>query len=132
MAARIGRGPRAVARNQPRRGSGGRTRGVSGGKPTPEGLGGNSTRRGLAVASPRRRDEPALAVGRHRDAGGGEGVAVPEFAGDLLVLLVEGFAVVRELAATDLVARARAHLGEPVGIGERLARGRDDVGVAAR
>src|SRR5258708_1965541 len=57
---------------------------------------------------------------------------IPELAGHGLVALVERLAVVGELAAADLVAASQAHLGEPIGIGEALARRRDDVGVAAR
>src|SRR6267143_2777451 len=56
---------------------------------------------------------------------------VPELAGDLLVALVEPFAVVRELAAAHEVAVAEADLPEPVGVGERLARRRDAVRLTA-
>src|SRR5437773_791421 len=52
---------------------------------------------------PARGDQPALAVTGERDVGGVERVAVPQLAGHLLVLLVERFAVVGELAAPDLV-----------------------------
>src|SRR6185436_5113060 len=48
---------------------------------------------------PDRRDQPALAVGRHRDSRLVELDAIPQLAGDLLVLLVERLAVVRVLAA---------------------------------
>src|SRR2546425_3244620 len=57
--------------------------------------------------------------------------AVPQLAGHLLVLLVEPLAVVGELAAPHEVAIAEADLPEPVGIGQRLAGGADEVRVAA-
>src|SRR6185436_5871474 len=79
-----------------------------------------------------RRDQPALAVGRERDARGVELIAIPQLARHLLVLLVERLAVVGELTATDLGATALPDLGEPVGVGEALARRCDDVGLAAR
>src|SRR5213078_3219649 len=81
--------------------------------------------------APARGDQAALAVAGERDVGGVERVAVPQLAGDLLVLLVERLAVVGELAAPDLVAAALADLEEPVGIGQALARRRDQVGLAA-
>src|SRR5829696_8933360 len=80
---------------------------------------------------PRRREEAAAAVGGERDAGLREPLAVPELAGDLLVRLVERFAVVGVGAAPHLRAAPLAGLEEPVGVRERLARGADDVGVAA-
>src|SRR5262245_37103119 len=89
-------------------------------------------RQAKGSATPARRDQAALAVGGERDVGRVERVAIPELAGDLLVLLVEGFAVVGELAAPDLGAAAFADLGEPVRIGEALARRGDEVGLAAR
>src|SRR6266404_5623265 len=57
--------------------------------------------------------------------------AVPELARHLLVLLVQALAVVGELAAPHEGAVAEADLPEPVGIGQRLARGADEVGLAA-
>ena len=50
--------------------------------------------------------------------------AIPELARDGLVHLIEPLAVVGEGAAADAGAAALAQLGEPVGIGEALARGR--------
>ncbi len=48
----------------------------------------------------------------------------------LLVLLVEPFAVIGELALPHRVAAAQGQFEEPVGIGERLARRGDDVARA--
>src|SRR5713226_5491428 len=83
-------------------------------------------------AGSRRRRQPALAVARERDRRVPRvEFPVPELAGDLLVALVEALAVVRELAPAHELAVARADLPEPIGIGERLARRRDEVGLAA-
>src|SRR5713226_160329 len=82
--------------------------------------------------APRRRRQPALAVARERDRRVTRvEFPVPELAGDLLVALVEALAVVRELAPAHELAVARADLPEPIGIGERLPRRRDEVGLAA-
>src|SRR5919205_240816 len=81
--------------------------------------------------SPLRRQEAAAAVACERDAGLVEALAIPELAGDLLVRLVERLAVVGVVAAAHLGAPARQRLEEPVGVGQRLARGADDVRVAA-
>src|SRR3979409_1994910 len=83
-------------------------------------------------AGPAWGDPAALAVAGERDVGGVELVAIPQLAGDLLVLLVERLAVVGELAAPDLVALALADLEEPVGVGQALARRGDQVGLTAR
>src|SRR5712691_9977480 len=79
------------------------------------------TRRAALVGCPRRprrRDETPLAIARelHRGVARLE-LPVPELARDPLVALVEPLAVVRELAATDLVAHAETDLPEPVGVG---------------
>src|SRR6267143_6052521 len=81
---------------------------------------------------PRRRRQAALAVAcePHGRVARVE-LPVPELAGDLLVALVEPFAVVRELAAAHERAVAEADLPEPVGVGERLTRRRDAVRLAA-
>src|SRR3954462_14548641 len=84
-----------------------------------------------SAAQPARGDQPALAVAGERDVRRIELFAIPQLAGHLLVLLIERLAVVGELAAPDLVAAALAQLAEPVGVGKALARGRDDVGLAA-
>src|SRR5262249_54730722 len=84
-------------------------------------------RRSAAVSRrrvvPERRGGAALAVFGLLDAGLVERDAVPELARHLLVLLVEAFAVIRELADADFLAAAEPDLQEPVGVGERLARG---------
>src|SRR5207253_9844551 len=54
-----------------------------------------------------------------------------QLARHLLVLLVQALAVVGELAAPHEGAVAEADLPEPVGVGQRLARGADEVGLAA-
>ena len=74
--------------------------------------------------------EAPLAVAGEADPGVVELHAIPELAGDLLVVLVERLAVVGELAAAHEVAVAQPDLAEPVGIGQRLARGGDEVGLA--
>jgi hypothetical protein len=71
--------------------------------------------------------QPALAVIALLQAWLVEPDAIPELAGDRLVHLVEPLAVIRERALPDLRALAGSHLQEPVGIGERLPRGRNDV-----
>ena len=43
------------------------------------------------------------------------------------MLLIEAFAVIRVDAASNLKAPAELHLAPPVGVRERLARGRDQV-----
>src|SRR5262245_31469307 len=69
-------------------------------------------------ASPARRDETPLTIARERDVGRVELDAIPQLAGDLLVLLVERLAVVRELAAPDLAAATLADLQPPVRLGQ--------------
>ncbi len=56
--------------------------------------------------------------------------AVPELAGDLPVAAVETFAVICEGAAADLLSPALLHLEEPVGVGEALAGGGDEIGLS--
>src|SRR5207248_10353349 len=80
---------------------------------------------------PRRRRQPALAVARQARVGRVDLHAVPELARHLLVLLIQALAVVGELAAPHEGTVAEADLSEPVGIGQRLARGADEVGLAA-
>src|SRR5919197_6374071 len=76
---------------------------------------------------PGRSDEPALTVGRQRDAGFVEKRAIPELAGHLLVTLIQTFAVIRELAAPHVAAESEPNLHEPIGIGQRLACRTDEV-----
>src|SRR5215207_6154362 len=80
---------------------------------------------------PTRRQEAAAPVAAERDAGLPEPLAIPELTRDLLVRLVERLAVVGVGAAAHLRAAPRERLQEPVGVGERLAGGADDVSVAA-
>src|SRR5690606_16708242 len=54
-------------------------------------------------------------------------VTIPELAGHFLVLLVEALAVVRVDAAPHRAAVAELDLEPPIGVGERLPRGGDDV-----
>src|SRR5581483_2337300 len=76
--------------------------------------------------------EAAFAVGGEFHAGGVEGFAVPELAGDLAVALVEGLAVVGVEAEADLIAVAAGDFPEPVGVGEGLAGKADNVGGDTR
>src|SRR5690349_23890928 len=80
---------------------------------------------------PWRRAEPPLAVGGAAHAGRVDVEPIPQLAGDLLVVLVQALAVVGEVAAADEGAVAEADLAEPVGVGQRLPRGRHEVGLAA-
>src|SRR5687768_14289913 len=78
------------------------------------------------------RAEPAPPVGGERDGGiRAIEIAVPQLAGDLLVMLVQPLAVVRELASAHQMAVAEVNLAEPVGVREALAGGSHDVGLAA-
>src|SRR5262249_17118356 len=82
--------------------------------------------------TPGRRLEPTLAVERHPNVAlARRDVTIPELARHLLVALIEALAVVRELAASHLAPEAEPDLPEPVGVGERLTRGADEVGLAA-
>src|SRR5829696_4726757 len=83
------------------------------------------------IISPYRRQEAAAAVRAERDAGLPQPLTIPELTRDLLVRLVERFAVVGVGAAAHLRAAPRERLQKPVGVGERLAGGADDVRVAA-
>ena len=56
---------------------------------------------------------------------------VPKLAGDRLVLLIEPFAVIGIFADPDFVTDSEPDFAEPVGIGERLPRGADDVAYLA-
>src|SRR5262249_17383751 len=85
----------------------------------------------FALRLPPWRHETTLAVGSERDIWRLEVETIPKFARHLLVLLIEGLAVVRELAAPDRGTVTGAKLQEPVRIGERLARGRHEIGVSA-
>src|SRR5262249_25652681 len=60
-----------------------------------------------------------------------ESLAVPELARDHLVPLIQGFAVVGEGAAPDLVATPQPRFLEPIWVGQALPRGGDDVGLAS-
>src|SRR5207247_2548674 len=81
---------------------------------------------------PGRRPQPSLAVERHPNVAlARRDVTVPELARHLLVALIEALAVVRELAASHLGPEAEPDLPEPVGVGERLTGGADEVGLAA-
>ena len=77
------------------------------------------------------RNQPALAIAAAGNIRLVERLAIPQLARHLLVHLVEPLAVVRERAAPDAVAVTLLDLQEPVGIGERLPRGADRVGLAA-
>src|SRR5262245_66169104 len=77
------------------------------------------------------RDQATFAVVAFCDVRFIEVRAIPEFASHLLVHLIQAFAVVREIAAANLIALAGSDLQRPVGIGQRGARHRDDVGIAA-
>src|SRR5919108_5265883 len=81
---------------------------------------------------PRRRRQAALAVGGQVHVGGVELHAIPELAGDLLVVLVEAFTVIGELAAPHEVAEAETNLAKPVGIRERLPGSGHEIGFTAR
>src|SRR5690606_1036501 len=83
-------------------------------------------------STPAGRDEPATTIAREQHPVLVEPFAIPALAGHFLVRLVERLAVVREEAAPDLVPASAPDLQEPIGIGERLPRRRDDVGIAAR
>src|SRR5512145_3372273 len=75
--------------------------------------------------------KPPLAIGRHGDGRiAGHELPVPELAGHLLVPLIEPLAIVGELAAPHEVTEAQPDLPEPVGVGETLARGAHEVGLA--
>src|SRR4029453_16581190 len=85
--------------------------------PPSDGLPERATSRRLgAGGTPDWRREAPLAVASEADPGVVEAHAIPELAGDLLVVLVEPFAVVGELAAAHEVAVAQPDLAEPVGI----------------
>src|SRR5690349_10374512 len=84
------------------------------------------------LSPPPRRREPPLPPVRRRDAGLVEPLAIPELARDGPVPLIERLAVVGVDAAAHLAAAAEAQLQEPVGIGQRLPGGADEVGVAGR
>ena len=92
----------------------------------------STRRRGRIAVEAQARPAGACRRSLMRNAGLVERFAVPELARDLLVHLVEPLAVVGEAAAADLAAAAEAHLQEPVGIGQRLARRADDVRGAGR
>src|SRR5687767_2570059 len=74
-----------------------------------------------------RRNQPAFPIDRLRDARLIERLTIPELARDLLVHLVEALAVVGEAAPPHGVTLTAPHLEEPVGVGERLPGGGDDV-----
>src|ERR1700691_3872819 len=57
---------------------------------------------------------------------------VPQLTGDLLVFLVEAFAIIGVFADPYLIAQAETDFVKPIGIGQRLARRGDDVAHAAR
>src|SRR5436309_12475256 len=79
----------------------------------------------------RRRRQPPLAVARQAHVGRVEPHAVPELASHLFVLLVQALAIVGELATPHQMTIPQADLPKPVRIGQRLARGADEVGLAA-
>src|SRR5215510_5250253 len=82
----------------------------------------------VLVRRPRRRAQTAPAVAREPDLGVGRiERPIPELARHLFVALVEPFAVVRELAAPDLIAVPEADFPEPVGIGKGLTGGRHAI-----
>src|SRR5690606_31087503 len=81
------------------------------------------------LALPRRGQQAPPTVAREHDIGRVEILAIPQLAGDLFVPGIERFAVIGELAAADLGAASEPHLQPPVGIGEALAGGGDDVGL---
>lgn len=55
--------------------------------------------------------------------------AVPEFARDLRMFLVEGLTIVRVDALADFRVPSAAHFLKPIRIRERLARKAHDVGL---
>src|SRR5262245_36229599 len=89
---------------------------------------------GLRVRAgvPGRGDEAPLAIPRPGDARLVQRLAVPELAGDLVVLLVERLAVVRVFTHPHLGPAPEVDLPEPVRVGEALARKADDVGLSLR
>src|ERR1700722_7529537 len=78
-----------------------------------------------------RRVQPSLTACHQRDARLRQRLLVPELAGDLFVLLIQPFAIIGEFAGPYSGAEAERGFQEPIGIGERLARGADDVAYAA-
>src|SRR3989442_15965082 len=56
---------------------------------------------------------------------------VPDLARHLIVALIGDLAVFRELPTRTLGPKAEPDLPEPVGVGQRLTGGADEVGLAA-
>src|SRR5512132_2058523 len=90
------------------------------------------TRTDGILPQPPRRHEPPPSGGIELDVRLVEGFAIPQLAGDLLVLLIERLAVVGVFAAPHLGAAAELDLEEPIGVGQGRARHADDVGVSVR
>src|ERR1700733_1757283 len=91
---------------------------------------GRSARR-LIRRLPHRSREPSFAVTRGSFARQRRQL-VPQLAGDLLVFLVEAFAIIGVFADPHLIAQAETDFVKPIGIGQRLERRGDDVAHAAR
>src|ERR1700737_4631440 len=78
---------------------------------------------------PRGWRQPPLTIRGQSDPRLIERFPIPQLAGHLAMALVERFAVVGIQAQAHLRAVTRNNLAEPIGIGKRLPRETDDVGL---
>ena len=75
--------------------------------------------------------EAAFAVTGQLHAGCLQLFPVPELAGNLFVFLIESLAIIREFTYAYFRPPSELNLTEPIGVGQALPRGSDDVGITA-